>query len=55
MSGEKEKLLYIITDERLRGKVPASGQRLVNDAYRGSPGEDSLGYSNDYVYIQPHT
>lgn len=47
VSGEKEKLLYIIVGERTGEWVPASGQCLANDAYCGNPGEDSLGYSND--------
>lgn len=54
MSGEKEKLLYIIAGERPGERADASGQWLVNDAYSESPCEDSLGYSNDYIYIQPH-
>lgn len=55
VSVEKEKLLYIIAGERPGEQAAAWGQRLVNDAYHGSPCEDSLGYSNDCIYIQPQT
>lgn len=51
VSGEEEKLLYIIGGEGRGKAASASGQRLANDAYHGSPCEDSLGYFNDCIYI----
>lgn len=54
-SGEKEKLLNITVGVGLRERAAASGRRSVNDAYHGSPCEDSLGYPNDCIYIQPPT
>lgn len=51
----KEKLLNITAGVGLRERAAASGRRSVNDAYHGSPCEDSLGYPNDCIYIQPPT
>lgn len=50
-SGEKEKWLNITAGGGLLERAAASGRRAVNDAYHGSPCEDSLGYPNDCIYI----
>lgn len=41
--------------KRSRERAAASGRRAVNDAHHGRPVEDSRGYPNDRIYIQPQT